>query len=104
MQYSLPRGEEATQGGKTAPPEAPYPTDIVRPNLAPGEINSDALLVHGFVNEDGKFEKLSISFPPDFARAKFVIDALNQWQFRPALQLGLPTRVEVLLIIPETYD
>jgi hypothetical protein len=104
MQYSVPRGEEATTGGKTAPPEAPYPTDIVRPNLAPGEINADALMVHGFVNEDGKFEKLSVSFPPDFPRAKFVIDALNQWQFRPALQLGLPIRVEVLLIIPETYD
>lgn len=104
LQYSVPRGEEAATGGKTAPPDAPWATDIVRPNLEAGEINADALLVHGFINEDGHFEKLSIVFPPQFPRAKFVLDALNQWQFRPAQQFGLAIKVEVLLIVPETYE
>lgn len=104
LQYSIPRGEEAANGGSVVKPDPPWPTDITRPNLAAGEINADALLVHGFVNEDGRFEKLTVVFPPQFPRAKFVLDALNQWQFRPAQQLGLPVRVEVLLIVPETLE
>jgi hypothetical protein len=39
-------------------------------------------------------------FPVDFAQAKFVLGALEQWQFRAAMQNGLLTTVEVLLIIP----
>jgi hypothetical protein len=73
----------------------------VRPNIAPGNFNSDAILVHGFVNQLGRFEALGIAFPPEFHEAQFVLDALAQWQFRPAVQNGQTERVEVLLIIPE---
>jgi hypothetical protein len=76
----------------------------VRPNLAPGEINADALMVHGYLNQTGHFESLAIIFPPRFTQAKFVLDALQQWQFRPATQNGADIKVEVLLIIPEVTE
>jgi len=104
LQYSQPRSAEAAATGGSAHLEAPWPTDMVVPNLAPGAINSDALLVQGFLNKEGRFEKLTIAYPPDFALAKFVLNSLQQWQFRPATQNGQATTVEVLLIIPEIQE
>jgi hypothetical protein len=101
MQYSLPSDTEAAAGGTISRLEAPWPYNIVRPNLAPDSIDADALMVRGFVNESGRFEDLTIVFPQSFASAQFVITALQQWQFRPATQDGQAVRVEVLLIIPE---
>jgi hypothetical protein len=101
MQYSLPRNAEATAGGTVSRLEAPWPYDIVRPNLAPGTIDADALMIRGFVNESGRFEDLSIVFPQPFSSAQFVLAALQQWQFRPAQQNGQAAKVEVLIIIPD---
>jgi hypothetical protein len=100
LQYSLPPAQEAAVSG-TIRPEAPWPYDITTPHLPPDDFNSDALLVHGFINLAGRFERLAMVFPPGFAQAKFVLDALKQWEFRPARQNGQPAAVEVLLIIPE---
>jgi hypothetical protein len=58
-------------------------------------------MVHGFVNEAGRFESLAVAFPPEFPQAQYVLSALAQWQFRPAAENGHPARVEVVLIIPE---
>jgi hypothetical protein len=104
LQYSLPRSSEAASAGTVMRLEAPWPFNIVRPNISPGAINSDALLVHGFVSQTGQFESLAIAFPPEFSEAEFVLGALRQWQFRPAAQDGRATRVEVLLIIPEDQE
>jgi hypothetical protein len=104
LQYSLPRSAEAAEAGNISRLEAPWPYNIVRPNLSPDAINSDALLVHGYVNQAGKFESLGIAFPPEFRQAQFVLDALNQWQFRPAAQNGTIEKVEVLLNIPEERE
>jgi hypothetical protein len=104
LQYSLPRSAEAAQAGNVTRLEAPWPYNIVRPNIPPGSFNSDAVLVHGFVDQAGRFEALGIAFPPDFRQAQFVLDALNQWQFRPAAENGQTEKVEVLLIIPEDDD
>lgn len=101
LQYSLPRDAEAAAAGKIAHIEAPWPYNIVRPNITPGAINADALMVHGFVNQAGRFESLAIAFPPQFSQAQFVLSSLAQWQFRPATQNGKNVKVEVLLIIPE---
>jgi hypothetical protein len=76
----------------------------VRPNLAAGAINADALMVHGFVNEAGRFESLAVAFPPEFQQAQYVLGALSQWQFRPAAENGHPAKVEVVLIIPEVDE
>ena len=97
LQYSLPA---AADNGTNARIDAPWPYVMERPGLAPGDLNGDAIMVHGFVNTSGRFEKLAIVFPVDFAQAKFVLGALEQWQFRAAMQNGLMTVVEVLLIIP----
>jgi hypothetical protein len=102
LQYSLSRTD--SPAGATTRAEAPWPYNIVRPNIAPGTIDADALMIHGFVNQAGRFEALSIAFPPDFAQAQFVLNALNQWEFRPATQNGQNVKVEVLLIIPEVQE
>jgi hypothetical protein len=104
LQYSVPRTEEAAAAGSITRPEAPWPYDMVRPHLAPGDFNSDAILVHGFINPAGRFEQLAVVFPLEFAQPKFLLSALQQWQFRPARQNGLVTPVEVLLIIPEETE
>jgi hypothetical protein len=104
LQYSLPRSVLAAQAGSVAHLEAPWPYNIVRPNLPPDAIDADALMIHGFVNQDGRFDSLSIVFPPEFPQAEFVLKSLEQWEFRPASQNGQGVRVEVLLIIPEDLD
>jgi hypothetical protein len=95
LQYSMPVATQTT--GK---PEAPYPYDIVRPHFDPDDYTADALLVHGFVNIAGRFDHLALVFPQEFAKAKLLLGALQQWQFRPARQNGQVAAVEVLLIIP----
>lgn len=104
LQYSLPPSADATASGNITHLEAPWPYYIVRPNLDPDDINADALMVHGFVNQAGRFESLSVVFPPGFAQAQLVVEALQQWRFRPAVQNGQSAKVEVLLIIPEQVD
>jgi hypothetical protein len=98
LQYSLPRAAEAGGSARIA---APWPYNIVTPNLAAGTIDADALILHGFVNQAGRFEDLAIAFPPQFPQARFVLDSLAKWQFRPAAQNGQKVKVEVVLIIPE---
>lgn len=102
LQYSLLPAVEAA--GKTTRPDAPWPYVIERPNLVSDDWNADAILVHGFINAEGHFDQLAIVFPQQFPQTKFVLDALQQWQFRPASQNGQPTAVEVLLIIPEETE
>jgi hypothetical protein len=104
LQYSVPRAADAAAGGSVSHLEAPWPYDMVRPNLAPGDVDADALIVHGFVNEAGRFERLSLVFPPQFAQTALVLNALQQWQFRPAMQNGKNAEVEVLLVIPEEQE
>jgi hypothetical protein len=101
LQYSIPPAIDAAAAGGNSRPEAPWPYDILRPHLAADDYNSDAIMVHGFINLAGKFEKLKLVFPEGFAQAKFVLDALERWQFRPARLNGQIAAVEVLLIIPD---
>lgn len=103
LQYSLPRVVEAAAVNGTRP-DAPWPYLIVRPHLAPGDFNADAVMVHGFVDVAGHFEHLAVVFPQQFAQTKFLLSALQQWQFRPAIQNGQMTSVEVLLIIPDEQE
>lgn len=101
LQYALPRTADAAQAGSIGQLDAPWPFNIVRPNLAPGSIDSDALMVHGYVNTTGRFENLDVVFPPAFPLTQFVLQSLSQWQFRPAMQDGKPVRTEILLVIPD---
>jgi hypothetical protein len=101
LQYSLPLSEEAASGGNISRLDAPWPYNIVRPNLGIDPSESEAIMVHGFVNQSGHFEGLKVVFPPQFPQTQFVLASLEQWQFRPAARNGQLARVEVLLIIPE---
>lgn len=102
LQYSLPSTAQTASAGTR--PDAPWPYDIVRPRFSPDDFTSDALMVHGFVNAAGHFERLALVFPTEFAKAKFLLSALQQWEFRPARQNGQVASVEVLLIIPEETE
>jgi hypothetical protein len=101
MQYAMPR---ASGAAKNVRPAAPWPYYIVVPHIASQEISTDAIMVHGFVNTEGRFEQLAIVSPPDFRRKDFVLNALQEWQFRPAMQDRQVTAVEILLIIPDDLD
>lgn len=96
LQYSLLRtlGDDPSNDTR---PEAPWPYDMMRPNLGSYK---DIVLVHGFVNTAGRFEQLSIVYPPEFREAALLLRSLRQWAFRPAMNQGQPATVEVLLIIP----
>jgi hypothetical protein len=104
LQYSIPREGGAAIAGGAARPDAPWPYDMVRPHLNPDDFNSDAIMVHGFVNPTGRFEHLAIVFPTEFNKSRFLLNALQQWQFRPAKENGQIAAVEVLLIIPEETE
>jgi hypothetical protein len=104
LQYSLPRNVDAATAGVIIRPEAPWPYRIVRPNLDAADFNAEAIMIHGFVNVTGHFEHLSILFPPQLPQARFVLETLQQWQFRPASQNGGAATVEVMLIIPEPAE
>jgi len=104
LQYSLPHSEDAAAGGSATRIEAPWPFDIMRPDFPAGAIDADVLIVHGFVNKDGRFEDLKVIFPPQLGQAQFLLDALKQWEFRPAKQDGQAARVEVVLIVPEETE
>jgi len=104
LQYSVTRSADAAVAGNLARLEAPWPYDITRPNLVSLDLHSDALMIHGVLNEAGRFEALALAFPRGFRYASFVLRALQQWQFRPARQNGHATAVEVLLIIPGELD
>lgn len=104
LQYALPANADAAAAGQVAQIQAPWPYSIVRPNLAAGAVDADAILVHGYVGQDGHFQNLSVVFPQAFSQAQFVLRSLDQWQFRPAAENGQSARVEVLLIIPEDLD
>jgi hypothetical protein len=101
LQYSLPRADQAAGTGSGARLESPWPTEIFVPNLPAGYTNSDALVAHGLLNKEGRFDKLAVVFPPEFQEARFILDLLKQWVFRPARQNEKTTDVEILLIIPE---
>jgi len=101
LQYSLSRADNAAAAGNITHIEAPWPYNIIRPNIPPGAIDADALMVHGYISPAGRFEALTILFPPQFEQTQFVLDALAQWQFRPATQNGQNVMVEMLLIIPD---
>jgi hypothetical protein len=99
LQYAVKRDSSA--GGSLAQPNAPWPYLMELPHLAPGDINANALIVHGLLNVSGQFEALKVLFPSDFSQGQFVLSALERWRFRPARQDGRLVAVEVLLIIPE---
>jgi hypothetical protein len=90
--------------GKPAPIGAPYPMVTVRPP-EDWQHGSDYLLVHGFLDESGRFRDLRI-LPGESAAlptTSALLDYLGYWEFRPAVRDGRPVRVEVILAVPPDH-
>lgn len=104
LQYTLPSNVDAAHAGTMNRLEAPWPFSIVRPALVPAEVNADALMIHGYVNQSGHFESLGFAFSPGSFDLNYILRALQQWQFRPAKLNGQVAKVEVLVIVPLTRD
>jgi hypothetical protein len=104
MQYSLPPFADTSAVATEGRLEAPWPFEIVKPLLTAGKVNADAVIVHAFVNKAGRFESPAVVYPSPFDLAGFVLNALKQWQFRPARQNGQSIEVEVVLVIPVDPD
>ena len=100
LQYSLPRSVDAASSGTSVRPEPPWPYELARPAPKEDDLDSDTLMIHGFVTLEVRLEKTAVVFPSGFPNSKLLLDVLDLWQFRPAHQNGQPTVVEVLLIIP----
>ena len=101
LQYCLPKvaGPDLGARGAMSVLAPPWPTLMVRPKDN-GAADSDYILVHGMITEAGRFVQLATVTPEQFESKKQLMDALQQWEFRPATREGQPSVVEVLLIIP----
>jgi hypothetical protein len=106
LQYCVPASDAAapvTSGpvvrlGGPGRLTAPYPLVTYRPPIA--HYGSKYLMLHGFVNADGRFQDLHAIGAHDPADAALAISVLSRWEFRPAAQDGKRVRVETLLAIP----
>ena len=58
------------------------------------------MLVRGNISDKGHFDQLALVFPQELEKRDLLLRSLGQWEFRPASRDGVPTGVEVLLIIP----
>jgi len=107
LQYCVPNMAGPIQSGnvvKLGNPEpvgAPYPTVTVRPP-EDWRHGADYLLVHGFLDESGRFREMKIlqSSQPMSPTTDALLQYLAYWEFRPALQDGRPVKVEVILAVP----
>src|SRR5262249_33104533 len=53
LQYSTTRAAEAAGAGTVSRLQAPWPYDIKRPSLMARDLNADALMIHGVLNQAG---------------------------------------------------
>jgi hypothetical protein len=107
MEYCLPNISGPAQTGSIVslgnpePITAPYPTVTVRPP-EDWRHGSDYLLVHGFLDENGRLRDMKIiaSENPQQPLTDAVLQYLPYWEFRPAVVDGHPVKVEVILAVP----
>lgn len=107
LQYCVPNmaGPVQTGGlvklGNPEPVRAPYPMVTVRPP-EDWRHGGDYLLVHGFLDESGRFRDMTIlaSRAPTEPAIDALLQYLGYWEFRPAVLDGRPVKVEVILAVP----
>jgi len=76
---------------------------VVRPDDL-GAADRQYVMVRGILNSDGRFDKLALVFPGELGRKDVLLSSLKQWAFRPASRDGVPSEVEILLIIPSQAE
>jgi hypothetical protein len=105
LQYCLPKAVEQrikTRGSAT-PLAAPWPFLILRPDQL-SDSGEEYVVVHGMITSQGHFDQLVMIFPPELEKKDLLLSSLHKWEFRPSSRDGVPTTVEVLLIIPRERD
>lgn len=100
LQYAPVRNLASDKVAGVTKPDAPWPYELVRPALTWADGDSETVMMHGFVTDAGRLERLELLLPTGFPQEQIIQHALKLWQFRPAQQNGEAISVEVLLIIP----
>jgi hypothetical protein len=85
--------------GNSSPLAAPYPRMTFRPPIKTRQGSSAYVMVHGFLDGNGRFEGLKVLGTSAAEEAPQIVAVLERWEFRPAMQDGRPARVEILLAI-----
>jgi hypothetical protein len=101
LQYCSVKASQpiAVAKGTATAVEAPWPILMMRPDIVMGT-DLDYVMIHGFVTAAGKFEQLALVVPTELHDRDLLLGFLRDWEFRPASRDGVPTPVEILLIIP----
>jgi hypothetical protein len=87
-----------------APLDPPWAYEIYRPDNLQLPPETEAILIGGTINSSGQFENLQLLLPPEWPRKDTLLQALQQWKFRPAARDGEPIAVKVLLVIPRQSE
>lgn len=85
-------------GGAGGRIEAPYPYLMLRPELE--EFPQERIFVHGWINESGRLEQLTVPEPVSARNRELLLESLRGWELRPASRNGSPVRAEILVVIP----
>jgi TonB family protein len=105
LYFCVPGEKDASPGGNVvkmgtgAPVQAPYPTTLVRPDVAVPSFYKQ-VLVHGYVTAAGKVENLKVVRPIKPETDQALLAALARWDFRPATRQGVNIGVEFVISIP----
>ena len=105
LYFCVPGEKEASTPGNVVkigtaiPVQAPYPTTLVRPDVAVPSFYKQ-VLVHGYVNASGHVENLKLVRPIKPETDQALLSSLSRWEFRPASRDGANIGVEFVLSIP----
>ena len=106
LYFCIPGEKSATSEGSViqlgppaVPVKAPYPTKLIRPEIALPSWEK-YVLVHGYVNEQGRFEGLRVVRSTLPGIDQVLLASLTGWEFRAATRDGAAVMVEFLLSIP----
>jgi len=105
LYFCVPGEKEASTPGNVVkmgtaiPIQAPYPTTLVRPDVAVPSYYKQ-VLVHGYVNASGHIENLKVVRPIKPETDQALLSSLARWEFRPASRDGVNIGVEFVLSIP----
>ena len=105
LYFCVPGEKDTSPGGNVvkmgtgSPVQAPYPTTLVRPDVAVPSFYKQ-VLVHGYVTAAGKVENLKVVRPIKPETDQALLAALARWDFRPATREGVNIGVEFVISIP----
>lgn len=81
------------------PPQAEKKFDFRRPPI-PDDKADDMVILYGVIRTDGRVDELRILQSVQADVDQVAVAAFGRWRFKPALQVGKPVTVEILLGIP----